>query len=296
MKKKGIILISCYLVIAVLIIFGAFAISKTVSEGWLSQRYNDTMKAFYLAEAGIETARKYIIDNGPSVIVTLGPTNLGEGNYTATITPNYGGNPKKWTVDSTGTVNSISKTIKTIIDEGSVGAYETLLRAIYSRNEIKITGNATISPEGSYQENVPVEQICFETTFGMTKDEMKARAYNTYTDPPINQLPVDKITWVECPGGEFKITDDSWIGTDILIVNGDFRMTGGTFEGVIWVIGDLKATGNAAFKGSIFVEGESLINAEISGNTTFTFDGITVRGAYVESGLITAPIFSWQEE
>lgn len=302
-NKKGIILISCYFIVAILIIFGAMAITKTVSEGLISQRYNDTMKAFYIAEGGIETARKLIMDSPPSGTLTIGPTDLGEGNYAVTIT-NYQGNPSIWEVESIGTIpqTNINKTLKTIVGLQQSGSWETILKAIYSTGKIKITGNAEINPPDSYEAEAEISFGPTEKgpgTFGMTKDEMKARAHNYYENPPTNQLPVNKITWVEAPGGQFKVTDDKWVGTDILIVNGDFFMTGGTFSGVLWVIGNVKISGNAVFRGSIFVEsGDAFINVDvtITGTPIFTYDGIVIRGAWVESGLITAPIFSWSEE
>jgi len=75
--------------------------------------------------------------------------------------------------------------------------------------------------------------------------------------------PLSGIVWVGEAGGTPSTTETSIGGTDvlgsprnpvILIVNGDLKMTGGTVYGVIYVMGELKVTGNPIIKGSLISE------------------------------------------
>jgi cytoskeletal protein CcmA (bactofilin family) len=117
---------------------------------------------------------------------------------------------------------------------------------------------------------------------------MQDNATYKYTNPPNNKMPVEKITWIS---NGFEITQDGWVGGGIMIVNGDLKITGGTFDGVIWVIGKLSISGNPVINGSIFVEGEATVDTTITGTAKISFDPSAIDGAF--SNLST--VLSWQE-
>jgi Tfp pilus assembly protein PilX len=106
------------------------------------------------------------------------------------------------------------------------------------------------------------------------------------------------ITWFEWDGNndylnppKAEITASSWTGTEVLVVyGGDLKITGGTFEGVVYVKskeitvvidgepqvkhvgGNLGIAGNAEITGAIFVDGSVDGVTGISGTPTITYD------------------------
>jgi len=106
-NKKGIILITAYMVIAVLGIIGGAFISRSISEIRIAEREKNSIQAFYLAEAGID----YILDR-------LRKTGTTSGEKTSTLS-NIGSYSCEWSLsnnvisaESTGTVNDVSRIIQ----------------------------------------------------------------------------------------------------------------------------------------------------------------------------------------
>jgi hypothetical protein len=129
----------------------------------------------------------------------------------------------------------------------------------------------------------------FEDVFGETKEEMQDNATYEYTNPPNNEMPVEKITWIN---NNFKITKTgSWVGSGIMIVDGDLNITGGTFNGVIWVIGKLDISGNPVIKGSIFVEDKVTVDTTVTGTAKISFDQSAIGDAFSNLN----GVLSWQE-
>ena len=171
-------------------------------------------------------------------------------------------------------VNSsiVSEDVKNV-SESIICKKEKLLKAaIIAAGEVVIKGNATI--EGDVIEYATVD---FEEIFGCTKEEMRANATRIYLDPPNNVEPVDDTTWVDLSGGNsLKVTNEHWHGTGILIVNGDCDITGGCFDGVLYVIGSLFVRGNDYALGIVFVECDADIETEIAGTSYIAYDEMIV--------------------
>ena len=155
-----------------------------------------------------------------------------------------------------------------------------------------ITSSGTITVSGSADVNGEiVENGCpaFEDVFGTTKDALKSSANNYYVDPANNVTPIENITWVECVSQTgFNITDNNYEGNGILIVNGDFKMTGGIFNGIIWVVGNLTVSGNPTINGAIFVESD----IEIEGDAEVTLTGnceVNFTEGAVGDAILTLP-------
>ena len=155
-----------------------------------------------------------------------------------------------------------------------------------------ISSSGTISVSGSAEVNGEVvENGCpaFEDIFGATKDALKNNANNYYVDPANNVEPIENVTWVECVTQTgFHITDNNYVGNGILVVNGDFSMTGGTFNGIIWVVGNLIISGNPTINGAIFVESD----IEIEGDAEVTLTGnceVNFTEGAVGDAILTSP-------
>lgn len=166
-----------------------------------------------------------------------------------------------------------------------------------------ISSSGTINISGSAEVNgAIVENSCpaFEDVFGTTKNALKSNANNYYVDPANNITPIENVTWVELVSQTgFQITDNNYVGNGILIVNGNFRMTGGIFNGIIWVVGNLIVSGNPTINGAIFVES----NIEIEGDAEVTLTGnceVNFTEGAVGDAILTLPtalafnILKWQ--
>ena len=162
--------------------------------------------------------------------------------------------------------------------------------AITSTGKIVVKGSSDIN--GGISENATFD---FKEIFGYTKTEVESGATNLYVDPENNILPVDNITWVNfVENTELLISDNNWEGSGILIINGDMRISGGYFEGIIWVIGNLRITGNPIIEGAIFVEGGTDIETTLStGNPTINYNSDVVSSTYYLSGASAFNILTW---
>jgi hypothetical protein len=231
-------------------------------------------KAFYLAEGGLGMA----ISDLPNTNSLSGT--LGDGEYDVTITP-VSGFSNRWTIESVGSVNMATRRIRAV-----VVVKPDVTTAMMMSGSLDIKGNAEVN--GLVVENTTPN---FEDVFGETKEEMQDNATYKYTNPPNNQTPVEKITWID-EDHKFEITQTgSWVGSGIMIVDGDLDMTGGTFDGVIWVIGKLSISGNPVIKGSIFVEGEVTVDTTVTGTAKISFDQSAIGDAFSNLNAV----LSWQE-
>ena len=162
--------------------------------------------------------------------------------------------------------------------------------AITSTGKIVVKGSSDIN--GGIVENATLN---FKEIFGYTKAEMENGATHLYVDPENNIIPVDNITWVNfVENDDFLISDNNWEGSGILIINGDMHITGGYFEGIIWVVGNLRITGNPIIEGAIFVEGGTDIETTLStGNPTINYNSDVVNTPYYLSGASAFNLLTW---
>ncbi|MGD9015048.1 MAG: hypothetical protein PVI33_03385 [Candidatus Omnitrophota bacterium] len=284
MNKRGVVLIISYMVIAVLVILGISLIARSVSESNIAQRHFNSSKAFWLAEAGIAAA----IEDFPN-----SPLNgfLDDANHTYTTqTQPVAGVPDRYSIVSTGSVtrpsaDTITRTVQVIVEVPQPGSMDDAISA---------TGNIVVGGAAKINGTVnPNAVFTFEEKFGLTEAQMRAQADYYYKDPPNNVLPVDGITWIDTtPGNEVVISLVPWSGNGILIVNGDVKMTGGDFTGIMWVNGTFEvAAGNPEIYGTVFANcgAEDTV---VLGTADLTWDINAINDALSK---ISPFILSWQE-
>ena len=165
--------------------------------------------------------------------------------------------------------------------------------AITCSKDLDIRGSSTII--GNVEENVDLD---FETVFGMTMAQMRAIADNDYTNPPNNVTPVNGITYIETTGNnKAHFTNHHWSGSGILIVDGEFHMTGGTFDGIIWVEGGrFMMSGNGLVQGTIFINADPDEQTKITGNCDIYYDEDIVQQLLSTYNISSGPgitILSW---
>ncbi|MCD6583900.1 MAG: hypothetical protein J7K71_04375, partial [Candidatus Omnitrophica bacterium] len=194
-------------------------------------------------------------------------------------------------VDSSGSLGQITKNISVVVRLRDIDA-NNFPYAIESQGAIEVKGSAQITPSDSKKENSDLD---FESLFGFTKDELKSYATYYYQDPPNNVEPVEDITWVELSEGrEFRITSNNWEGSGILIINGDAKITGGEFEGIIYVIGELKVpAGNPTVEGTILVEGDPSETTSLRGNFELDYDAEAIDEALNNLRYVAPQTVAW---
>ncbi|MCK4914215.1 MAG: hypothetical protein KAS69_06450 [Planctomycetes bacterium] len=281
-NRSGFILGLVIIMLVVISILGVGLLSQSGTDMMETAKATKSTQAFWIAEAGLNMAISYLPVMPPTNPLT---GTLGSGDYSVTITPV---SAYRWTVESTGTAaNTTTRNVRV-----TVGANATTV--MMTSGELRIQGAADVN--GVYEDNTTPN---FEEVFGVTKTEMRDYATYDYTNPPHNETPVEQITWID-DNNQFKITKTgNWVGSGIMVINGDLDMAGGVFDGVIWVIGELFISGNIEVNGSIFVEGDITVDTRVTGTANINFDQAAIDAAF--GNLLTFPdppeptVLSWSE-
>ena len=212
-------------------------------------------------------------------------------------------------IKSIGTVKNVSQIVQVIVKQAPSGA--DIGAALEAGGDVEVSGNATIIGDldndisaviakgtlfkgkgsfvdgkvedkipSSFEGNFPRSEEYkdyFEYIFKATREEMKDMARtspNDYYDHYIQQckdLHADHITWIEAPGQESQITSDTWSGEGILIVNGSLKMTGGSFDGIVWVTEGLTIPkGEPIIRGAVFTQTD--ITVPVGGTVDLIYD------------------------
>jgi len=237
-------------------------------------------------------------------------------------------------VNSIGAVKNVSQIVQVIVRKPPSGA--NIVSALESGGNVRVTGNATITGEppniagvisktlaesvvtgsgevfgdiikkdpSSFEGDFPGEgeyEDYFEYIFEMTRGEMKDLAKkngNKYYPTPIKNADVEGITWIDDPNQEgFEVTRTDWEGQGILIVNGDMKIVGGTFEGIIWVTGALTIPkGNPVIKGAVFVEGEIMVDTPdvVGGTVNLEYDSDAIDTGLGKIATLPRVVF-WEQ-
>lgn len=299
-NNKGFILISFYMVVTVLVILSSSFAIRSIGEQRAASKARDVIESFWLAEAGLNRAVSTISTtplSGLSATMSLSGS-IGIGAYDTIIEPVVdpitGSQTGKFLITSTGGVPGTNTSDpNNAIRKASAIVEKPLLNAVTSA----ITANGNVDVKGSAQVNGAIAEYAtfnFDDIFSMSKETLKNNAVHVYTDPENNITPVNQTTWVNLDTAtEMKITETGWSGSGILVVDGDLTITGGHFEGIIWVIGALRVSGNPIIDGSIYVESGAEVETDLTGNPTVSFDGDAVGNAF---SWLPAHVLSWKED
>jgi Tfp pilus assembly protein PilX len=290
--NKGFILVASYMVIALLVILATGFATRSIGEQRVSNKGRDSIQAFWLAESGLDRAISELPDTPLS-------GTLGSGSYSTQTTSisstrflirSKGGVPAANETDPDNIVRSITAIVEQPANEADPSGITSA-----------ITANGNITVRGSAQVNGAIDPNAifdFEEIFGISKETMENNATSLYTDPENNVTPVNTISWANLVSMEEMIVSDSnWEGTGILVVDGNLRITGGHFRGIIWVIGTLWVSGNPIIDGAIYVESGAEFETTLTGNPTVNFDSSAISDAfgYLPSGL-PPRLISWKED
>jgi hypothetical protein len=290
MDRKGIALISALFLVLVLSILLVGFFFKTMTETNLVSRYAGYTRAFWLAEAGVAEGIMALPNNTSGCV---GDTNHCYSVATSQISSLY------YQIDSLGSVSlpsggSVNRGVSAVVRTEEVDPTKFQF-AIETTVELVIKGSVDINPDGSAKE---FSDLNFPDLFGHSKEDIRSYADNLYSDPDNNILPCSGITWIDLsPGEEFMITSNLWQGSGILVVAGDAQITGGQFDGIIYVIGKLRIAGNPILNGSILAESDTEVvdDTTLTGNPTLNYDPTAISNAMDLLKFISPEIVSWRE-
>ena len=257
--------------------------------------------AFWLADGAIQRAKSRL----PGVLVNATGVAWSNGNYDIAVVTK---GTSRWKATAKATVSNQVRTI-----EAEIANYD-ILDAITTTGTI----NDSCVPAGSAQINgncVQGAQFTFESVFnGLSKQDIKNLA-TLYDNFDLRNIPksntinsVTGVTFVTFQGNKKESlhvpTNSSGSGFLIIDASGNtntvtFDVTGGVFNGIIWLIGNnVSMTGNPNINGAIFIDASNQ-DTKLGGTATVTFSSTAVAGAISDIGsTLTSKkptIVSWRE-
>lgn len=299
MNRKSIVLVFSLLLIVLLLVLTRALFLQSLNAGNLVKRHLKSVRAFWAAEAAAAEAINNVrdcVDSGICVLSGNITYSSESYAYSSTISP-LGG--LYYRINCSATVDDLTKSLSSVVTLTDVDPND-FDDAVKSQGTIDVTGSAEVNPSGSIEENAT---LVFSDFFSLSKEQMEAYADYHYTDPPNNVAPCEGITWIELTaGGSFRVTNSAWTGSGILIIEGDLVMegttafTGGQFDGIIYVIGEVDIpAGNPTISGSILIEGDPAATTSIKGNATINHNSTLIDDALdnVRYG-VTSPVAWWE--
>ena len=292
MNKKGVALILGFFVIVVLAVLSASYLYKEVNQSFLFNRYIDSARALWLAEAGIQAVRNDNLDQS-YVSGTLGGGSFGV-NITNINSSQY------YHVVSSGTFGSISRIIDAVVSTRNVTSTK-FPYGVESSVDIEFKGSSVVYGENTtrpvpdkyrdpnyYKANAT---FSFVDLFGFSTTEIKGLStiYNN-TWPSGN---FTGLNWVIAPSSKFN-GDAS--GSGILIVQGNFKVNGHiNFDGIIYVIGELEMMGTAYVNGAVLAESAASVDTTLTGTCDIEHNATTINTALDNVRYRSPQVVSWKE-
>ena len=316
-KEKGAVLGITVTFLLVFIMLGLGSVYFSGAQALAIQKRVSGIEAFWLAEAGIQSAMQFIINNKPIDYTDSSPQCLSTGRcYRREIDGTAVSNVAvRWQIDSTGTVGTVSG----VNSHLRVNFGPNVLRAFTTTGTIDSPGSGGIDdhiePDGSYLVHATFD---LEGIFKITEAQiLSLPGIDIYTNTANGQVRIDQVTggaavdgvtWINNNNGRIKATSN-WEGSGLLVINGDeFTMEGTAhFSGVIWVEGAcLNINGDHMVTGAVFVHDTNTPPGEtqISGNSAIDYSeaggGIAAVDAVFANIGSTYPrslhaVLSWEE-
>jgi hypothetical protein len=280
MNKRGVVLIICYMVIALLsTLAGAFLI-RSVSERSVASNYFGSTQAFWLSEAGVNQGISQL-HNDWSNLTTIPRTSLGQvGNYSATINSS-GSTTRIVTASGFFPSSNITRVIEVNVTE--IIPPDFYGNAIYAAGNVTIGSNCVVKGDAFSGGTVtgPVTGNTTQNNSTLHNDGLALLNFDTLKNMSIQQGWYNNITntttypttsfWYQAPSG-----NSSGI-PNVVFVDGDFTLVGGkqVVCGFIVVGGntiyDAEIGGNARIDGCLYTRGN--IDLHGGGGKIINVDG-----------------------
>ncbi len=333
-NENGSILVVSVGAILIFTILGLGSVKMAASQNQMAEEQRASTQAFWLAEAGLEKGRYFLLKS-PSVFISESdlPQNMGNGTYDVSS----GNDPDcptcidRWFIRSLGSVLTGQQ-----ISAAQINNKRTI-EAIIARYDIKnaITSHGTINDDCTANGSATITGTCeqnaeftFEGVFNGTSAAdflSEAQADGLYYLDPNNSGdvdPISDITWVDLivknklvintDNMELDLVADpsgNTVKAAILIVDTtqvqsmqppQVHIDGNlVFRGIIWIIGEAEIKGTSDIMGAVFVDGDPVLDTKVTGDADITFDPIAVDETIDGFGLSIFPgepaIVSWNE-
>jgi len=268
MNKKGVALILVLVIVLVLVILGGAMLSRSIAEVNLSNRYLESVQAFWLAESGINQA---LIDLRLDYNTTsVASTTFGVGGYSAAITVNLDGTR---TVTSTGFIPSsgtprIQRILESVVNRLPHTPANFFDNAVYSSGDITLSG-AAYSVTGD---------VIYSGTLTGTDSEITGDVTDDPSITPVARLDFDQLKTISQGQGNYHDADNLdgpfpasfWFDEaagipNVVYLEGTFTLTGNNSLGGFYVVGgdvvyDATLGGNVNVEGAIYTLGSFTLN------------------------------------
>jgi len=293
-NNRGMALILSLFVILVLGIMSSTFLYKQINQGFVSNRYADSIRALWVAESGVQAARNNNLTQS-SISGTA-----GAGSFAVNIAQI--GSTNYYQLASTGTVNGVSRGVDAVVSTRDVDASK-FKYGLESNVDIDFKGSSKVYGENStaacladkkcrdpeyYKAN---SIFSFADMFGFSTTEIKdmSTLYNQ-TFPSGN---FTGINWVMAPKSKFT---GNIYGSGILIVEGDFRIAGTVdFDGIIYVIGELDMAGTSYVSGAMLAESAANVDTTVTGTADIAHNTTKIQFALDNVKYRSPRIVSWKE-
>jgi hypothetical protein len=270
-KKRGVALVLALTVIAVLAIFGAAIISRSVSESRLTQRYMESTQAFWLAEAAVNRALNELRNNYSSVGTNLWATNLGAGRYYADVS--ISGDDR--IVEGYGIIPASGSASATRTIRATMVRFQSIPNHFYD-NVVYAGGNSVINGN-SCDINGDVRYA--GTISGNTGRIQTGSAIPDPSISPLARLDFAQLRTISQAQGNYHnstqlsgpFPTSFWYNQSLGIPN------------VVFLEGSLSIAGNKDYGGFFVVGGEVVYDASITGTpeirgAIYSLGNINIRG------------------
>ncbi|MBN1913552.1 MAG: hypothetical protein JW788_04040 [Candidatus Omnitrophica bacterium] len=301
MNKRGVALILCLLVLAVLFVLASSFFLKSVNENNFVKRYINSTRAFWVAEAGVAEAIRSIPASSTS-------GNLGSDSYEASISYRTSiSSCNYYDIISTGIVNlpsggDIRRTVHAVVKTGPIDPTK-FQYGLAAANELCFGGAScnkdaedfldpdTCNGHPCWEEGDTT--INFNDLFGYEQSEIEAIAthYTEITFPGT----VSGITWVDVSDGSSLMATSDLEGDGVLIIDGDVHFGGSyEFRGIVYVLGTMDALGTFDAYGSVIVASTAGVDS-INGTPLFHYDVSEITDALSLLSSSNVDMVSWRE-
>ncbi len=295
-RSRGFTVVIVLIIASVIIMTIAAVMPQAYRSNLMAKKHADSMRAFYAAESAANLAVMDFKDDEIFNTVAEGTWNavtVGTETFAyyqvSDIDTTVPFNPLVTVTGSSPGIgaNDAKRYIRLSLTPSISPSPGSVTNAIEAGDDVDVGGSAVVN--GDVVED---SEFSFEDIFGVSKEYMKANLATVVTDPENNYTPVEGITWFELvDNSRVQITQSGWTGSGVMIVEGNLKMTGGIFNGIIYVTGDcdVDMAGNTVINGAIFVEGD----IDITGNVTINYDSGAVGSAM--TGLSQEASSYWKE-
>jgi len=302
-NNNGVSILALILIITFFSLLAYVALSMLSTIGQKSSDFNDSEKAFHIAEAGLQVALKTLKDNWDAWnnSANFPSGSVGGGTFNLSVADDNDGdnNPSvdsngRVIVESTGYYNQAKRKINTLVNKFP-GALDV---ALYLSDNGSFNGNANL--KGNIIQTDPQATVTFS---GSSTHEGQIYLDNTDTIPAIDNAGYIALAKANKLNGFDSRTDGNYFQGDFskkpdslngviyidkypngslanVNLSGNFTTQSGTGNPAVLIVdGNLSISGTIEFDGLIYVTGVAGLQAAFTGN-------VDIDGEVISSNVV----------